>query len=57
MIPQFEFAAFVWTSYAIFAIILGWQFLQPILRRRRLEAEIREELALNRGEYNDDPKP
>ncbi|MGY6552907.1 MAG: heme exporter protein CcmD [Wenzhouxiangella sp.] len=57
MIPQFEFAAFVWTSYAIFAIIVGWQILQPILRRRRLEAEIREELALNRGEYSNDPNP
>lgn len=57
MIPQFEFAAFVWTSYAIFAIIVVWQILQPILRRRRLEAEIREELALSRGEYNDDPNP
>ena len=57
MIPQFEFAVFVWTSYAIFAIIVVWQILQPILRRRRLEAEIREELALSRGEYNDDPNP
>lgn len=57
MIPQFEFAAFVWTSYAIFAIIVAWQIVQPILRRRRLEAEIREELALNQGEYNHDPNP
>lgn len=57
MIPQFEFAGFVWTSYAIFAIIAAWQIIQPILRRKRLEAEIREELALNQGEYSDDPNP
>lgn len=57
MIPQFEFAVFVWTSYGIFAIIVAWQIVQPILRRRRLEAEIREELALNQGEYSDDPHP
>ncbi len=57
MIPQFDFAAFVWTSYAIFAIIIAWQIAQPILRRKRLEAEIREELALSQGEYRDDPHP
>jgi heme exporter protein CcmD len=57
MIPQFEFAAFVWTSYGIFAIIVAWQILQPILRRKRLEAEIREELALAQGDYSDDPHP
>ncbi len=57
MIPQFEFAAFVWTSYAIFAIIVAWQIIQPIWRRRRLEAEIREEMALNQGEYSNDTHP
>lgn len=57
MIPQFEFAVFVWTSYAIFAIIVAWQIIQPIMRRRRLEAEIREELALSQGAYRDDPNP
>lgn len=57
MIPQFEFAEFVWTSYAIFAIIVAWQIIQPILRRRRLEAEIREEMALKPGESTDDPNP
>ncbi len=57
MIPQFEFAAFVWTSYAIFAIIIAWQIIQPIWRRRRLEAEIREEMALKQGEYSNDTHP
>ncbi len=57
MIPQFEYAGFVWTSYAIFAIIIAWQVLQPIIKRKRLEAEIREELALTQGAYSDDPHP
>lgn len=57
MIPQFEFAGYVWTSYAVFAIIVAWQIVQPILRRRRLEAEIQEELALTKREYSDDPNP
>ncbi|TVS11394.1 MAG: heme exporter protein CcmD [Wenzhouxiangella sp.] len=57
MIPEFEFAAFVWTSYGIFGIIVAWQVIQPVLRRRRLEAEIREEVALARGEYSNDTHP
>ena len=56
MIPAFEYAPYVWTSYGIFAMIVAWQVLQPLLKRRRLQAELREELALERGEYVHDPK-
>jgi len=49
MIPQFEYAVFVWTSYGVFAAVVAWQFFQPILRRRRLHAELREEAALQSG--------
>jgi len=49
MIPQFEYAVFVWTSYGVFATVVIWQFLQPVLRRRRLLAELREEAALQSG--------
>lgn len=56
MIPEFEYAPYVWTSYGIFAMIMAWQVMQPILKRRRLESELREEQALEKGEYADDPQ-
>lgn len=56
MIPEFEYAPYVWTSYGIFAIIMVWQVLQPLLKRRRLKAELHEELALEQGEYANDTK-
>jgi heme exporter protein CcmD len=54
MIPEFEYAPYVWTSYGIFAMIMVWQVMQPILKRRRLESELREEQALETGEYGHD---
>jgi heme exporter protein CcmD len=53
MIPEFEYAAYVWTSYGIFAVVIAWQFLQPQLRKRRIEAEVREERAMQTGSYDD----
>ncbi len=53
MIPDFEYAIYVWTSYGIFAAVIAWQFLQPQLRKRRIEAEVREEKALQTGTYDD----
>ena len=49
MIPEFEYAGFIWSSYGLFAVIVAWQFIQPALRRRRLLAELREETALHNG--------
>lgn len=54
MIPEFEYAPYVWTSYGIFAIIVAWQVIQPLLKRRRLKAEFREEQALEEGDYSHD---
>lgn len=53
MIPQFDYAFYVWTSYGLFAAVMAWQFIQPRLRRRRILAELNEELALTRGSYDD----
>lgn len=53
MIPELGYAFYVWSSYGLFAVVVGWQFLQPMLRRRRIHAELREELALRTGNYND----
>lgn len=36
MIPELSHAEYVWSSYAFFGAIVAWQFLQPLLRRRRL---------------------
>jgi len=55
MIPEFEYAAYVWSSYAIFAVVIAWQALVPFLRRRRLEAELREERAFRAGSYGEQP--
>ncbi|WP_376696844.1 heme exporter protein CcmD [Wenzhouxiangella sp. EGI_FJ10305] len=53
MIPQLDYAFYVWTSYGLFAVVMAWQFIQPRLRRRRIVAELREELALQSGNYDD----
>jgi len=36
MLPQLSHATYVWCSYAIFALIVAWQFIQPRVRRKRL---------------------
>lgn len=36
MIPELSHASYVWSSYSIFAAIVAWQFVQPLLRRKRL---------------------
>ncbi|MFW5926501.1 MAG: heme exporter protein CcmD [Wenzhouxiangella sp.] len=53
MIPELDYAGYVWSSYGLFAVVMIWQFIQPRLRRRRIEAEIREERALEMGDYDD----
>lgn len=44
MIPELNYAAFVWSSYGVFAIVCAWQFLAPLIRRRRLVRQIREQI-------------
>lgn len=56
MIPTLDYAFYVWTSYGLFAVVIGWQIVQPLMRRQRILAELREEAALKSGEY-DDPNP
>lgn len=36
MIPELSHAGYVWSSYLIFAVIVAWQFIQPLIRRKRL---------------------
>jgi heme exporter protein CcmD len=44
MIPELNYAPFVWSSYGVFAAVCAWQFLAPWIRRRRLIRQIREQL-------------
>ena len=44
MIPEFEYAAFVWSSYLLFGVVMIWQILQPVLRRRRIKKRLLEQL-------------
>ncbi|MEE4304153.1 MAG: heme exporter protein CcmD [Wenzhouxiangella sp.] len=53
MIPQLDYAFYVWSSYGLFAVIMAWQFIQPRVRRRRIIAELQEELAMQTGKYDD----
>jgi len=45
MIPELTHAPFVWSSYAIFVAVVAWQFAQPLIRRRRIEHQLREAIA------------
>lgn len=44
MIPELNYAVFVWSSYGVFAAVCAWQFLSPLIRRRRLVRQIREQI-------------
>ena len=42
------YAVYVWPSYAVFFIVLAWDWFAPALRRRRLTRELRGKLARER---------
>lgn len=39
------YAAYVWPAYAVFFIVLAWDWLAPALRRRKLTRELRGRIA------------
>ena len=39
------YAIYVWPAYAVFVIVLAWDWFAPALRRRRLTRELRGRLA------------
>jgi len=45
MLPDFSYATYVWSSYAVAAAVIVWQALQPIFRHRRLEKQIKQDHA------------
>ena len=40
------YAFFVWTSYAVFAVVMLWCAAAPMLRQRRFQTEYREQRAV-----------
>ncbi len=39
------YAFYIWVSYAVVAVVLGYHYVAPLVRRRRLLAEITAELS------------
>ena len=52
MIPEFSYASYVWSSYAIAAAVVLWQATIPAIKHRKLIAQIREDHALNESEVD-----
>jgi len=42
------YAIYVWPAYAVFLIVLAWDWVAPALRRRRFARELRGKLARER---------
>lgn len=36
MFPELSHAPYVWISYSVFAVVVVWQFVQPLVRRKRM---------------------
>ncbi|MGH8146679.1 MAG: heme exporter protein CcmD [Rhodanobacteraceae bacterium] len=39
------YAMYVWPAYAVFFIVLAWDWLAPAMKRRRLTRELRGRIA------------
>ena len=42
MLPELNYAEYVWSSYAIAAAIILWQAIQPVLSYRRIVRQLNE---------------
>lgn len=42
------YAVYVWPAYAVFFIVLAWDWLAPAFRKRRLTRELRGRIARER---------
>jgi len=50
------YAIYVWPAYAVFLIVLAWDWFAPALRRRRLTRELRGRLARERTRATRTPR-
>lgn len=51
MIPEFGYAEYIWSSYAIAMGIVLWQALTPLLKHRQLIRYIQEDHLLSQEEH------
>lgn len=50
MVPDLNYAPYVWASYGVFALVCAWQWLAPLLRRRRLLDQLTEQFEEEQAE-------
>ncbi|MGH8192079.1 MAG: heme exporter protein CcmD [Rhodanobacteraceae bacterium] len=50
------YAMYVWPAYAVFFIVLAWDWLAPALRQRRLTRELRGRIARERIRHAPSPR-
>ncbi len=46
---------FVWSSYGIATLLLGWMFISPIFRRRQIIRELRTKYRQQERQQQDNP--
>jgi heme exporter protein D len=49
------YAFFVWSSYGIATLLLGWMFISPIFKRRQIIKELRMKYRQQERQQQDNP--
>jgi len=49
------YAFFVWSSYGIATLLLGWMFISPIFRRKQIIRELRMKYRQQERQQQDNP--
>lgn len=49
------YAFFVWSSYGIATVLLGWMFISPIFKRRQIIKELRMKYRQQERQQQDNP--
>jgi heme exporter protein D len=49
------YAFFVWSSYGIATLLLGWVFISPIFRRKQIIRELRMKYRQQERQQQDNP--
>jgi heme exporter protein D len=49
------YAFFVWSSYGIATLLLGWVFISPIFRRKQIIKELRMKYRQQERQQQDNP--
>ncbi len=51
MLPEFTYAEYVWSSYAIAAAVIIWQAVQPVQKFRKIVGQIKEDQLMRSEEH------